>query len=87
MQRRRPDYKPDDLKEGIRQLDVNIDRLQKTIDDLKQRNEQLKQAISNNTGDIQIYTAEIGKLENQKVELSRLISEIERERRQAVGGG
>lgn len=81
LQRKRPNYDPNALREGTIQLDVNIDRLQRAIDGLRQGNDQLKQSIIKNNMDIQVFTVEIGKLEHQKVELSRLITEIERERK------
>lgn len=78
MQRRRPEYNPDDLRRGIEMLDVNIDRLQKAIGELRQRNDSLRQSIERNNKDVQIFTVEIGKLENQKNELQRLITQIEK---------
>lgn len=76
--RRRPDYDPDALRENIKHLDVNIDRIQQAIDNLRQRNEQLKQSIAKNNTDMQIFSAEIGKLEQQKNQLRGLIAEIEK---------
>jgi peptidoglycan hydrolase CwlO-like protein len=80
MQRKRPDYDPDALRENIKLLDTNITRIQQTIDNLRQRNDLLKQNILKNNEDIRIFDGEIRKLENQKVELRRLIAEIEMKR-------
>ena len=80
MQRTPPFYDPDGLRDGVKNLDSNIDRLQKALEALFEENTRLAQKITKNREDMRVYQAEIGKLEQQKADLHRLIVEIEAKR-------
>lgn len=73
-----PDYDPDALRENIKLIDKNIARIRDVIEELRQKNKLFEKEITRNNENIRIFTAEIGRLENEKVQLRRLINRIEK---------
>ena len=82
MNRKRVDtvlkYDPDGLRGNIKTIDQSIARLQEEAEKAKRYIEAARQAIAKNEKDIEIFHTEIGKLEQQKAELQRLIAQLEK---------
>jgi chromosome segregation ATPase len=80
-ERRRPDtvlrYDPEALKKNIGIIDQSIARTQEAIDKAKIHIEAAKRSIARSEKDIEIFYAEMGKLENDKAELQKLIAQLE----------
>lgn len=71
-----PDYDVNALKESIKITNKNITRVLEAIKKIQKRNEHLKAEIIQNDKKIKIFHQEIGRLEQDKLQLKNLIAQI-----------
>lgn len=76
MPRKMPDYDVNALKESIKITNKNITRVLEAIKKIQKRNEHLKAEIIQNDKKIKIFHQEIGRLEQDKLQLKNLIAQI-----------
>ena len=76
--KREPQYNPEALRENAKTVERSIARIQEAINKFLEENIRIREKTERNNKDIQIFTTEIGKLEQEKTQLIGLAEKIER---------